>query len=453
MTPKEGRLAIVEDDRALRDQLVFALKGAFEVETAADAAAGLALAERPFDVFLVDLRLPPSNEADEGLRLLAALRKRRPDAAVVVMTGESERKWALRAVELGAYDFFEKPFDKAELLLVLRRALERSRILAENEALRREAERRTSFDRIVGASAPMRALFSKIEKVAGADVTVLLQGESGTGKELVAEAIHHLSPRRAGPFVAVNGSALPEGLAESELFGHEKGAFTGALAARAGRFEQAHGGTLFLDEVSTLSPGVQAKLLRALESRSFERVGGKKTIHADLRLVAAANEDLSALVKKGVFREDLFYRLNTVLLVLPALRERREDLPLLVEFFALRAARRHGRAPKTFTPEALEALSRMPFPGNVRELEHLVEMVTLMVDEEAVTPAHLPATEAPGPDSGGGAPESFAAAVARFEKDLLSGAIVRADGVKAHAAKALGLDANQMKYLCRKYGL
>ena len=453
MSGREGRLAIVEDDRGLAEQLVFALKGTFEIVTAPDAVRGLALADQPLDLFLIDLRLPPSNEASEGLRLLTALRRKRPDAAIVVMTGETERKWALKAVEAGAYDFFEKPVDKAELLLVLRRALERSRILAENEALKNEVSRQRTFPRIVGTSPPIRALFSKIEKVAGTDVTVLLQGESGTGKELVAEALHRGSPRSAGPFVAVNGSALPEGLAESELFGHEKGAFTGAVAARAGKFEQAHGGTLFLDEVSTLSPAIQAKLLRALESRTFERVGGKKTVHADIRLVAASNEDLEALVKKGAFREDLFYRLNTVLLVLPPLRERTEDIPLLVEFFSGRAARRHGKAPKTFTAEALEALKRRPFPGNVRELEHLVEMLTLMVDEDAVTAAHLPAVTLSTPASGPGAEEPFAETVARFEKDLLVKAVARAGGVKARAAGALGLDPNQMKYLCRKYGL
>ena len=452
MSGKEGRLAIVEDDRLLLDQLVFALKGTFDVVTAPDAVAGLALADQPFDIFLVDLRLPPSNEADEGVRLLTALRKRRPDAAIVVMTGEAERKWALKAVEMGAYDFFQKPVDKAELLLVLRRALERSRILAENEALKNEVNRHRSFTRIIGTSPPMRALFSKIEKVAGTDVTVLLQGESGTGKELVAEALHRGSPRSAGPFVAVNGSALPEGLAESELFGHEKGAFTGAVASRLGKFELAHGGTLFLDEVSTLSPAIQAKLLRALESRSFERVGGKKTIHADIRLVAASNEDLALQVQKGAFREDLFYRLNTVLLVLPPLRERREDIPILVDFFSSGAARRHGRPAKSFTPAALEAMKARPFPGNVRELEHLVEMLTLMIEEDPITPAHLSASAPEGAEAGG-AELPLAAAVARFEKDLLVRGIARAGGVKAQAARALGLDPNQMKYFCRKYGL
>ena len=452
MTPGEGRLAIVEDDRALLDQLVWSLKGTFDVVTATDAAAGLALIAKEPDLFLIDLRLPPSNEAEEGLGLLANIRSKRPDAAVVVMTGEGDRTYAHRAIELGAFDFFRKPVDKADLLFVLRRALERGRILAENRTLKQRMLQGRSSDGLVGSSAPMRALFAKIERVAPSDATVLLQGESGTGKELVAEAVHRGSRRSGGPFVAVNGSALPESLAESELFGHEKGAFTGAVAARFGKFELAHGGTLFLDEVATLSPAIQAKLLRVLESRAFERVGGRKTIAVDIRLVAATNEDLAKLVARGAFREDLFYRLNTVLLTLPPLRERRDDIPLLVEFFALRAARRHGRPAKSFTPAALEAMTARPFPGNVRELEHLVEMLTLMVEEDPITPAQLSASAPEGAEAGG-AELPLAAAVARFEKDLLVRGIARAGGVKAQAAKALGLDPNQMKYFCRKYGL
>jgi DNA-binding NtrC family response regulator len=448
----EGCLAIVEDDRPLLDQLVYALKGTFEVVTAPDAVSGLALVTHEPDLFLIDLRLPPSREAEEGLGLLAAIRSKRPEAAVVVMTGEADRRYALRAVELGAFDFFRKPVEKADLLFVLRRALERSRLLAENRALKDEMMRGRSFGGLVGASAPMRTLFAKIGRVAPSDATVLLQGESGTGKELVAEAIHRGSPRSSGPFVAVNGSALPESLAESELFGHEKGAFTGAVAARPGKFELAHGGTLFLDEVATLTPAIQSKLLRVLESRAFERVGGNKTIAVDIRLIAATNEDLARLVAKGGFREDLFYRLNTVLLDLPSLRERRDDIPLLVEFFAVRAARRHGRPAKTFTPAALEAMKARPFPGNVRELEHLVEMLTLMVEDDAILPGHLPAQGPAGADVGG-AELPLAAAVARFEKELLIRAIARTGGIKARAAEALGLDPNQMKYLCRKYEL
>jgi DNA-binding NtrC family response regulator len=297
----------------------------------------------------------------------------------------------------------------------------------------------------------MRALFAVIEKVARTDATVLVTGESGTGKELVAEAIHRGSARKAGPFVPVNSSALTETLAESELFGHERGAFTGAVASRAGRFELAHGGTLFLDEVATLSPAVQAKLLRVLERHDFERVGGTKTIHVDIRLVAATNEDLERRVAAGTFRNDLFYRLNTVILRIPPLRERREDIPLLVDFFAARAAERHGSRPKTFSPGAFEALGRHPFRGNVRELEHLVEMVTVLVEEDVIGPEHFPGSLAAVSPSTASEGLPLAEAVSRFERHLLVRAIEAAGGVKARAAEALGLDSNQMKYLCRKY--
>jgi DNA-binding NtrC family response regulator len=445
---------VVEDDPILLDQLLWALKERFEVHSAGDAVEGLKLAEREPDVYLLDLRLPPSGEAEEGLRLLQAIRQRQPDATVVVMTAEAERRWAHKAIELGAFDFFRKPFEKTDLLHVLRRALERRRILAENRLLRESAFRRDSYGGLLGESPGMRSLFAQIEKVTHTDATVLVTGESGTGKELVAEAIHRGSARKAGPFIALNSSALAETLAESELFGHERGAFTGAVASRAGRFELAHGGTLFLDEVATLSPAVQSKLLRVLEKHEFERVGGTKTIRVDIRLVAATNEDLDQRVTAGTFRNDLFYRLNTVTLRIPPLRERREDIPLLVEFFAARAAVRHGCGRKIFSPAAFEAISRIPFRGNVRELEHLVEMLTFMVDGDTVGPEHLPASlgRAAGPaPAGPGLP--LAEAVTRFEKDQLTGAIERAGGVKARAAEALGLDANQMKYLCRKYQL
>jgi DNA-binding NtrC family response regulator len=455
--PIEGRLAVVEDDAALLDQLTWALKGRFELFKASDAQSGLSLAEHDPDVFLLDLRIPPSNEAEEGLKLVVALHQRRPDASIVVMTGEADRRLAQKAVELGAFDVFRKPFDTAELVLVLSRALERRRLVSENRALREEMLKRRSFGGLVGASPGMRALFAAIDRVAPSDATVLVCGESGTGKELVAEAIHRGSRRAQGPLIVVNSSALPEGLAESELFGHEKGAFTGAVAARSGRFEMAHRGTLFLDEVATLSPAVQAKLLRVLEGREFERVGGSRTISVDIRLIAATNEDLRRRAEKGDFREDLYYRLSTVVLTIPPLRERREDLPILVEHFAVAAGRKHGRPVKSFSPAALDVLATLPFRGNVRELGHLVEMLTLMVEEDVILPAHLPGTvgtaETPGkaPDSSVGLP--LAEAVARYEEELLRRAIEKAGGVKTRAAESLGLDSNQMKYLCRKYRL
>lgn len=451
----EGRLVIAEDDRLLADQLSWALRGKFEVSLAADALQARERIGTEPDLFLFDLRLPPSCEPEEGLGLLQEVRQRCPEAAVVIMTGERDRKYALRAIELGASDFFRKPVDAAELQFVLARALDRQRLLRENRELREGMFSLGKFGKLVGRSAPMRALYQAIRRVAASDATVLIEGESGTGKELVAQSLHSESPRANGPFVAVNGSALPETLAESELFGHEKGSFTGAVASRPGKFELAHGGTLFLDEVATLSPGVQAKLLRAIETRQIERVGGRKPIPVDIRLIAASNEQLAARVAAGTFRQDLLFRLNTVTLQLPPLRERLEDLPLLVEFFASRAATRHGRGVKVFSTEALAALARHQWPGNVRELEHLVEMVTLMVEGNEVMPEHLPASFGQGSASpvSSAEPLPFHEAVAAFEKELLRQAISQAGGVKNTAARSLGLDTNQMKYLCRKHQL
>ncbi|MGH9443148.1 MAG: sigma-54-dependent transcriptional regulator [Thermoanaerobaculia bacterium] len=458
----EGRLAIVEDDRILLDQLQWALKGKFEVVTAGNGIDGVALVDSVPDCFLIDLRLPPSNEPQEGLDLLQAIRRKAPAISVVVMTGEKDRRFALKAIELGAYDFFRKPVDASELALIVRRALERQRILQENQALKDDLLGAQSLGNLVGGSPLMRALFRSIAKVAPSDATVLITGESGTGKELVAQAIHRGSSRASGPFIAVNSSALPESLAESELFGHEKGAFTGAVAARPGKFELAQNGTLFLDEVATLSAAVQAKLLRVLESRQFERVGSSRTISANIRVLAATNEDLTRRAREGTFREDLLYRLNTVTLTIAPLRERGRDILVLLDSFAERFGRQYRKRPKTFSPEVRETLERYRWPGNVREMEHLVEMLTLMVEGDEVLAEHLPGsvkTQVPDPTpaaAGAGTPtatDPLPEVVARFERRLVSEALERSGGVKTRAAKALGIDPGQLKYLCRKYQL
>lgn len=450
-----GRVLVVEDDAALLEQLTWALKGLFDVAGVADAAAARERidADPGLDLYLFDLRLPPSGEVEEGFRLLAETRQRNPDATVVMMSGEKDRGAALRAIELGAFDFFRKPVDAGELQVILKRALERRRLLLENRAMRERALEERSFDRLIGESAGMRRLFRDIDKVAPSDVTVLVTGESGTGKELVAHSIHDRSPRRARPFVAVNASALPDSLAESELFGHERGAFTGAIASRPGRFELAHGGTLFLDEIGTLSAAVQAKLLRVLETHEVERVGGRRTIAVDFRLVSATNEDLEARVAEGAFREDLYYRIHAVPLRIPPLRDRVSDIPLLAEHFLAKFAARHHRPEQRLTEPVVERLKAHPWKGNVRELEHVIEMLVLFSEGEFIGEEDLPRVLREAPRAGIAAPESFAAAVEDFERRILADAIAEAGGVKAEAARRLKLDPNQIKYLSRKYGL
>ncbi len=451
-----GTILIVEDDSVLLDQLTWALKNKFEISTARDAQEARRLCESDPDLYLFDLRLPPSGEIEEGLGLLEAVRRRNPDATVVMMSGEKDRKAILRAIELGAFDFFRKPVDPAELTVILSRALERRRLVAENLELRERARGEPqTFDQLVGASAGMRRLFREIEKVAPSDATVLLLGESGTGKELVAQSIHARSRRRDRPFVAVNASALPESLAEAELFGHEKGAFTGALSSRPGRFELAHGGTLFLDEIGTLSAAVQSKLLRALETRQIERVGGRRSIPVDFRLITATNEDLEARIAAGAFREDLFYRINAVLIRIPPLRERSDDIPLLADHFLSKFCKRHGKGALRLSAPVVERLRSHPWKGNVRELEHVIENLVLFAETEEIGEEDLPRVlrQIRMPNGRLGDGRSFAKAVEDFERKLLADAIHGAGGIKAEAGRRLGLDLNQIKYLCRKYGL
>ena len=450
--PTAGRILIVEDDPVLLDQLFWALKDKFQVLRAQDATEGRSLSESEPDVYLFDMRLPPSGEVEEGLNLLKEVRRREPDATVVMMSGEGERKHALKAMELGAFDFFQKPLDPAEVRLILSRALERRRLIAENRVLREQSHGGGSFGRLIGKSAPMRRLFREIEKVAPSDATVLVYGESGTGKELVAHSIHAASLRKDRPFIAVNVSALPESLAEAELFGHERGAFTGAVASRPGRFELAHGGTLFLDEIGTLSAGVQSKLLRAIESREIERVGGRRAIPVDFRLISATNEDLEARVRQSTFREDLFYRINTIPIRIPPLRERGGDVLALAEHFLDKFAARHRRPARKLSSAVVERFQSHPWKGNVRELEHVVEMLVLFAEGDEISEEDLPRALREV-SAAQGAPVGFAQAVADYEKRLLADTIAEEGGVKARAARRLGLDANQIKYLCRKYGL
>jgi DNA-binding NtrC family response regulator len=376
---------VIEDEELKRRTVVDALADAgYEVRGTGDGTEGFQLLRDEFwDVALVDLKLPGM----DGMTILAKARQVRPETSIVMMTAYGSVQTAVEAMRAGAYDFLTKPFTTDELLLKLDRLFEYRAKSSENAALRQALDAEYRLHSMVGRSRSMRQLFEQICVVADSDATVLVVGETGTGKELVAETIHYSSPRRQGPLIKVSCVALRESLIESELFGHEKGAFSGAIRTKPGRFELAAGGTMFLDEVDDVPPSVQPKLLRVLQNHEYERVGGERTLRADVRVVAATKQDIPQLVAQGRFREDLYYRLNTVTLRLPPLRERKDEIPLLVEHFVRKHDRLEGRE---FSPAALDVLRRYSWPGNIRELEHIVEAALVMTRDPVIEPPHLP---------------------------------------------------------------
>jgi two-component system, NtrC family, response regulator PilR len=371
MTESRKHLLIVDDETALREAVAERLTDhGFDVEQVANGEEALQrLSEFAYDVLITDLRLP----GIDGRRVLDAALDRYPDIIAIVITGFGTVKDAVEAIKQGAADFITKPFQFDALLHVLMSAVEQRRLRAENAYLRSQLEQRYRLDGLVGQSAVMRDLSQLLETVAGTSSTVLITGETGTGKELAARAIHHSSPRRNNRFVAINCSAIPETLLEAELFGHVRGAFTGAVGARQGRLEQANKGTLFLDEVGTMSPALQAKLLRVLQEREFERVGDSHTIKIDVRVIAATHSDLAKMVAEGTFREDLYYRLNVIPVHIPPLRDRRDDIPLLVQHFLQKLTADSARASLTVSQDAMRRLMSCQWPGNVRQLENVVE--------------------------------------------------------------------------------
>ncbi len=384
------RLLVVEDDEAIRLQLKYALRDDFAVTFAEDRVQALAAARAAVpEVVLLDLGLPPSPDtATEGLAALEELLSLTPRPKVVVLTGNTDREHALRCIDLGAFDYHPKPPEIDSLRVMLRRATYLQGLERESETWSREREKAVRFEEILGATPSMRTIFTIIQRVAKTDATVLIEGESGTGKELIARAIHHRSRRLDAPFIPINCGAIPETLLESELFGHEKGAFTGAHIQRKGKLEMADQGTLFLDEIGELSLLLQVKLLRFLQERTIERVGGRESIQLDLRVVAATNQDLKSQLQRGLFRQDLYYRLSVVTIEVPPLRERGEDILLLANAF-LRQASRQERRRVRFSPDAVRALMTYAWPGNIRELENKVSRALIMARGHVIEPVDL----------------------------------------------------------------
>jgi len=460
-TPKP-RVAIVEDDLHERQLIASALRSDFEVLEAADHDGAYRLLQQNVpDVLLLDLNLP-SGSLRECLALLNDLGQSDFDTLVIVLSDDRTKGIALKVMDAGAYDYFLKPVNPTLLRTIIERAVEKVNIQRENRILREVLHRKDALGDLLGSTDAMRSLFESIRRVAQSNSTVAIRGESGTGKELVARAIHDLSPRRQRNFVGVNCAALPEPLMESELFGYERGAFTGATATKEGRVELANKGTLFLDEIGTLTLALQSKLLRVLEERSVVRLGGKKSIKVDFRLVTATNEELEELVRQSRFREDLYYRIHVVPLFVPALRDRVDDIPLLVDYFIKVYCAANHLPLKRVSDEAMQVLRRYRWSGNVRELENVVQRLVLMTDDELILPKHLPRdiVQLAGGDSRGGRqfriPQQglkLEEEVATYERRWLEAALAQAEGVKARAAELLGLNKDRMKYLCRKYNL
>jgi len=453
----KGRIVVIDDEVNAAAALETLLKeDGYDVARAHDARAGLQLLEKVApDVVLTDLRMPGM----DGIELLSRIKEIRPETMVILMTAYGTVKTAVKAMKLGAEDYLGKPIDVEELEVILQKVLEKKGLLEEARTLRERLEHKYRFDNLVGESPEMLSVFKTIRQVAPSSASVLLLGESGTGKELFAQALHQNSPRRGKPFIKVACAALPETLLESELFGHEKGSFTGAIYTRAGRFEAASGGTLFLDEVGDISPTVQVKLLRFLEEREFERVGGNKTYRVDVRIVAATHRDLEKKLGEGSFREDLFYRLNVIEIHIPPLRERLGDIPLLAHHFLRKYVEGNGKQIQGISDEVMALLLSHPWPGNVRELENAMERAVVLSTDPTLTPGHFPtlrraaaAESAAGPPSapgpGGRIPGST---LADLEREAILRTLEAVSGSTSRAASVLEISARKIQYKLKEY--
>jgi len=449
---------VVDDDDSNREALTLLLRSAgYKTVSAATAAEALGfIARQEFQVIVCDLFLPDST----GLAILQNVRKVMPGCEVIMVTGHGSAQTAVQAMKEGAIDYITKPIDFDELKIVVLKALEKQKLLSENVYLRRQLQGRFEFSSIIGNSPAMKLVFEMMSRIVKTDSTVLISGESGTGKELVARALHHNGSRRERPFIAVNCAAIPEMLLESELFGHMRGSFTGAIKDKAGKFEAANHGTIFLDEIGTMPLHLQSKLLRVLQEHEVERVGSNKTIRLDVRVISATNADLETRVRAGEFREDLYYRLNVIPLRLPPLRERSQDIMHLISHFMEKQCRLMGHPLMTVDREAFKLLERYSWPGNVRELENLVERMVALSDGPVIDRSDLPQQvvdstavrlyEAPEIEAGG---IDLAATLLDIEKNLITSALQRSGGVKARAAALLGLNRTTLVEKIRRCGL
>jgi len=446
----KATVLVVEDEEKLRRVVELQLKSAgFDVEQAGNVEDAMRLADHA-DVILTDLRLPGSS----GLDLLGNLKRQDSHTPVIVMTAFSSVETAVDAMKAGAVDFLPKPFSLDHLMQVVNKALEVRNLRDENRQLRQELGQRYEFDNIVGHSSAMREIFGTIERVAPTRATVLLCGESGVGKDLIARAIHHHSPRTGRPFVKINCTALPENLMESELFGYEKGAFTGANITKPGKFEQADTGTVFLDEIGDVPGSVQVKLLRILQEREFERLGSNKTRHIDVRVLAATNVDLRAALEQGTFREDLYYRLNVLPINIPALRERKEDIPFLASHFVKKLSKDLGSPVESISEGAVARLMEYHWPGNVRELENVLERSMVLANGQILEAGDIKLDTAP--KARFATADSFlpeGTTLDEYEQSIIREALHRANGNKSQAARMLGLTRNALRYRLSQMGI
>jgi len=445
------RILVVEDEEKLRRVIELQLMSSgFDVDKAATAEEGIKVVDRA-DLVLTDLRLPNM----DGLQFLAQIRRQNSQVPVVMMTAYGSIETAVESMKAGATDFLLKPFSLDHLMQVLHKALEMRALRDENRKLKEELGRRYEYDNIIGRSEAMQDIFATIERVAPSRATVLLAGESGVGKDLIARAIHFHSPRRDRPLVKINCTAIPENLMESELFGYEKGAFTGAVGSKPGKFEQADTGTVFLDEIGDVPGVIQVKLLRILQEREFERLGSNVTRHIDVRVIAATNQDLRAALEQGTFREDLYYRLNVVPINIPPLRERKQDISFLANHFVRKLAPDAGREVDGITDAAMEKLIGYHWPGNVRELENVIERALVLCRGKEIDAADIKLETAPRPRAQSGdqhfLPEGLT--LDQYEQEIIREALRRADGNKSQAARLLGLTRNALRYRLTQMGL